>query len=288
MIGFDFDWGTTCFLATLPLFPNTSITRRTDQFSRMPALSILITLHVCTTRWIKHLPSDVFNELVVVDCDTGTVHAPHIAPCPRTIRRRLIKAVREVTLLDFDFREPWKDNFSTPLCKRKVPSCSREAVEVSERHMQYAFVKAMADLLYGFTDCLFFVEQNRPIFNSTRFLNEYAEEDHVPFISCVIDTLAFTFFMENHDAPHLYSFMKLMSSARKEALLRGEFTHRGHPITHEEGDWNNNNNPLQMSNDCSIPTMVVPNVLLDEKMFMLDADPIEVNIYILLLSPVYN
>ncbi len=235
------------------------------------------------------MPSDIFHELVVVNCDTGTVHAPDISPFPRTIRRRLIKAVREVTLLDFDFKEPWKNDFSTPLYKRNVPSCSKEAVEASEMHMQYAFVKAMADLLYGFTDCLFFVEQNRPVFNSTRFLSEYAEEEHVPFISCMIDTLAFKFFMENHDAPHLYPFMKLMSSARKEAFLRGEFTHRGHPITHEEGDWNNNNSPLHMSNDGSIPTMVVSNSLLDQKMFMLDAYPIEVNSsYILLLSSVYT
>ncbi len=219
------------------------------------------------------MPSDVFNELVVVDCDTGTVHAPHISPCPRSTRRRLIKAVREVTLLDLDFKETWKD-FSTPLCKHQVPSSSREAVEASERRMQYAFVKAMADFLYGFTDCLFFVEQNRPVFNSARFLNEYAKEGHVPFISCVIDTLAFTFFMENYDVPHLYPFMKLMSSARKEAFMRGEFTHRDHSITNDEDYWNSN--PLQMSNDSSIPTMAIPNILLDEKMFMLDAQPIEV------------
>ncbi len=229
----------------------------------------------CTTRWLKHLPCDVFNELVVVDCDTGTVHAPHISPCPRSIRRRLIKAVREVTLLDLDFKETWKD-FSTPLCKRRVPSSStKKAIEMAERRMQYAFVKAMADLLYGFTDCLFFVEQDRPIFNSARFLNEYAKEDHIPFISCVIDTLAFAFLMENYDVPDLYPFMKLMSSLMKEAFKRGEFTHRHRSSVDIEDYWDSDT--LQISDDSSIPTIALPNILLDKNStFMLDTHPIEV------------
>ncbi len=232
------------------------------------------------------MPSDVFDELVVVDCDTGTVHAPLISPCPSSIRRCLIKAVREVTLLDFNFRDTWKD-VSTPPYKHELPSSSREAIEISERHMQYAFVKAMADFLYGFTGCLFFVEQNKPIFNSTRFLSECANADHVPFISCVINTLALKFFMENHDAPQLYPFMKLMSSARKEAFLRGEFTHRVHSITEEEKDWNDN--PLHMLNDNLIPTMVAPNIHLDVNIFMLDANPIKVsNLCFFPAEPMYS
>jgi hypothetical protein len=55
----------------------------------------------------------------------------------------------------------------------------------------------MADLLFGYSDCLFFVDPDRPIFNAERFLQEYVREEGVPFLSRVVDTLAFKFLLEN-------------------------------------------------------------------------------------------
>lgn len=39
-----------------------------------------------------------------------------------------------------------------------------------EALLRVEFARAMADMLYGFTDCLFFLHPERPIFNGVRFL----------------------------------------------------------------------------------------------------------------------
>ncbi|CAN0555116.1 unnamed protein product, partial [Ectocarpus sp. 12 AP-2014] len=79
----------------------------------------------------------------------------------------------------------------------------------------------MADMLYGFTECLFFLHPDRPIFNGARFLQEYCEESYVPFMSVVIDTLAFKYLLETQDTPPLRPFHDLLDKARRDALRKG-------------------------------------------------------------------
>jgi hypothetical protein len=75
----------------------------------------------------------------------------------------------------------------------------------AQHTLRMDFVRAMADLLFGYSDCLFFVDPDRPIFNAERFLQEYVREEGVPFLSRVVDTLAFKFLLENQVLAHLHS-----------------------------------------------------------------------------------
>jgi hypothetical protein len=76
-------------------------------------------------------------------------------------------------------------------------SSSSSSWLAAQHTLRMDFVRAMADLLFGYSDCLFFVDPDRPIFNAERFLQEYVREEGVPFLSRVVDTLAFKFLLEN-------------------------------------------------------------------------------------------
>ena len=47
---------------------------------------------------------------------------------------------------------------------------ARGAAARMEALLRLEFARAMADMLYGFTECLFFLHPDRPIFNGARFL----------------------------------------------------------------------------------------------------------------------
>ena len=44
---------------------------------------------------------------------------------------------------------------------------------------------------------------------------EYCEEDYVPFMSAVIDTLAFKYLLETQDTPPLRPFREMLDKARR-------------------------------------------------------------------------
>ncbi|CAN0206343.1 unnamed protein product, partial [Ectocarpus sp. 8 AP-2014] len=98
-----------------------------------------------------------------------------------------------------------------------------------EALLRLEFAHAMADMLYGLTECLFFLHPDRPIFNGARFLQEYCEESYVPFMSVVIDTLAFKYLLETQDTPPLRPFHDLLDKARRDALRKGG-DHRKHQM----------------------------------------------------------
>ncbi|CAM9277809.1 unnamed protein product, partial [Discosporangium mesarthrocarpum] len=107
---------------------------------------------------------------------------------------------------------------------------SRDMVwqEHLEELLRKEFLRAMADMLYGFTDCLFFLHPDRPIFNGARFLQEYCEGEYVPFVSVVIDSLAFKFLLENQDLGPLQPFHEMLDQAKRDARKRGD--HSKHPL----------------------------------------------------------
>eukprot|EP00903_Cladosiphon_okamuranus_P012628 g11814.t1 len=98
---------------------------------------------------------------------------------------------------------------------------ARGAAARMEGLLRLEFARAMADMLYGFTECLFFLHPDRPIFNGARFLQEYCEESYVPFMSVVIDTLAFKYLLETQDTPPLRPFHDMLDKARRDALKKG-------------------------------------------------------------------
>lgn len=51
---------------------------------------------------------------------------------------------------------------------RRVRAMGAEAR--MEALLRQEFARAMAGMLYGFAECLFFLQPDRPIFNSARFL----------------------------------------------------------------------------------------------------------------------
>ncbi|CAN0309413.1 unnamed protein product, partial [Ectocarpus sp. 12 AP-2014] len=106
---------------------------------------------------------------------------------------------------------------------------ARGAAARVEALLRLEFARAMADMLYGFTECLFFLHPDRPIFNGARFLQEYCEESYVPFMSVVIDTLAFKYLLETQDTPPLRPFHELLDKARRDALRKGG-DHRKHQM----------------------------------------------------------
>ncbi|CAM9215574.1 unnamed protein product [Scytosiphon promiscuus] len=106
-----------------------------------------------------------------------------------------------------------------------VPRARRERTRGAgarlEALLRLEFARAMADMLYGFTECLFFLHPDRPIFNGARFLQEYCEESYVPFMSTVIDTLAFKYLLETQHTPPFRLFHDMLDRARRDALRKG-------------------------------------------------------------------
>jgi hypothetical protein len=164
--------------------------------------------------WLKDMSPDVYEDLVVVDCDRGMVHAPHIQPCPPSIRRRLLSAVRDAIhpgIMDMDSPGRFSDTLTgAPLplgdlltgdegdtSELSAGAAAHMDWKQVETDVRFVFVEAMADMLFGYTECLFFVDPDRPIFNSSRFLQEYCREEFVPFLKSIVDTLAFKFLLEN-------------------------------------------------------------------------------------------
>eukprot|EP00752_Nemacystus_decipiens_P001367 g1356.t1 len=269
------------------------------------------------TDWLSDISPDALEELIIVDCDLGTVDGPDMGQLPPPVRRSLTKAVRAVLHgnlgnLDapvrlskpemsaaaaaaqsrgemsarskggaFPFSQQPGTSASSNGLGRTVTAVglsawtdpvpraggaaagnrdgvgqgggekSAEAGDTSSRGrsgsggggdvtvrkarrgrargvaarmealLRLEFARAMADMLYGFTECLFFLQPDRPIFNGARFLQEYCEESYVPFMSVVIDTLAFKYLLETQDSPPLRPFHDMLDKARRDALKKG-------------------------------------------------------------------
>ncbi|CAM9530596.1 unnamed protein product [Chrysoparadoxa australica] len=183
------------------------------------------------TDWMQEVNVEVFQDLVVVDCDRGLVHMPLCCdPVPPSIEQPLLSAMRQylyegpqdLTGMDERVRLGQSRDLTVQavLNGQVKPSSGSEVKKKSEAQKDWSlrmtFARAMADMFYGYTDCMFYVVPDRPIFNGSRFLGEYCRPDQCAFLSKVIDTLAFKFMLENQESPSLMPFHHLLERTRKE------------------------------------------------------------------------
>lgn len=187
--------------------------------------------------WLSCVDPVSLAEVVVVDCDSGIIdlHKTVVEPLPKKVHKDLTGAVRKALLpssasADTAVRLAEVVAMSIPPTTGTLASppaspggadiqAEEEGSVARDRTLRMALLASFADMLLGYTECCFSVDPDQPpIFNNSRFLQEYCKEETVPFLERVINSMAFKVLLQSQDAPFLTPFRQVMEQARLEVI----------------------------------------------------------------------
>ncbi|GBG33077.1 DENN domain-containing protein 5A [Hondaea fermentalgiana] len=162
------------------------------------------------------------DHALILDLDRGIVRkgaALHIEPLPRAEARRLERMLAHAVNLNpcalDDPADPlgdWEEECK-PLV-RLAPKTTQQA--------QLCFLECICQMLQGYRECLFFLNESMPVFNTPKFLERRAAE--APFFSHLLETQAFENFKEIQHSKwletfHAYFFRVRIRNRNKEQYL---------------------------------------------------------------------
>jgi len=101
---------------------------------------------------------------------------------------------------------------------RKQAFLSEAQIEVFTR---LEFCRVIVGLLFDYTECLFYVNQQAPTFNACHFIDTYSGDEERPLLMKIIQTQTFHLHIESQDAVQLKPFFDLLEQARQESRQLG-------------------------------------------------------------------
>mmetsp|Transcript_479 Transcript_479/g.1157 ORF Transcript_479/g.1157 Transcript_479/m.1157 type:complete len:1404 (-) Transcript_479:141-4352(-) len=163
------------------------------------------------------------NHALILDLDRGIVRKGaglHIEPLPRAEARRLERMLCHAINLNpsalddpMDEQSSWEDSHGEHLISL-TPEMTRKA--------QLCFLECICQMLQGYRECLFFLNESMPVFNTPKFLERRASE--ASFFSHLLETQAFENFKEIQyskwlETFHAYFFRVRVRNRNKEQYL---------------------------------------------------------------------
>jgi len=159
---------------------------------------------------LEDVSKDSLKEVVLVDCDGGTVRLPqwpyNIPPIPENVAEPVYQRLRSLVQPSVDRLDSIDANLGR--------ASRRESISAAGEHeVRLTFVRAIAYLVSGYQDCVFYIDPSMPIFNQSRFMSEYAPPEEHAFLTRLFNAQSFQTFLECHSAPYLEFFRCILQSA---------------------------------------------------------------------------
>ena len=165
------------------------------------------------TRLLADIPEHDLLEVFVIDLDGGVSrqgHGINVEPLPSLELRRLTRMLHAVTDVHSSrFDDPAIDIMSLP------------DTRCSLLNIQLCFLECVAHLLQGYRECLFFLNDSMPVFNTPKFLR--SRESGSAFVNRLLETQAFEYFKEIQKSAWLSSFHSYYFRVRMRNRDRDQF-----------------------------------------------------------------
>eukprot|EP00516_Mucochytrium_quahogii_P008679 CAMPEP_0203751968 /NCGR_PEP_ID=MMETSP0098-20131031/5957_1 /ASSEMBLY_ACC=CAM_ASM_000208 /TAXON_ID=96639 /ORGANISM=" , Strain NY0313808BC1" /LENGTH=1209 /DNA_ID=CAMNT_0050641935 /DNA_START=223 /DNA_END=3852 /DNA_ORIENTATION=+ len=167
---------------------------------------------------VCEIPDIDLNDIILVDLDCGVVRkgsAVHSELLPAPEMRRLTRMLncilaRNPAKLDDPTYLDWNMVDDVVVPDEKVPS------------VQACFLECICQILQGYRECLFFLNQSMPVFNTPKFIERRGHD--VPFYARFLETQAFEGFKEVQQSQilatfHAYFFRLRIRNRNREQYL---------------------------------------------------------------------